>query len=95
MLPGNADEAFLAAQCVATRLYGLDCIRQARGFADTDQIWERKCAAQGASMLRESRHARSLLARPQAAPAGVNRRRQLRAGRRRRGRAARGWCRWR
>src|SRR5271166_911000 len=67
MLPGNADEAFLAAQCVATRLYGLDCIRQARGFADTDQMWARKCANQGTSMLRESRHARSLLARLQAA----------------------------
>ena len=34
MLPGNADEAFLAAQCVGARLHGMGCIREARGFAD-------------------------------------------------------------
>jgi hypothetical protein len=66
MLPANADEAFLAAQCVGTRLYGMDCIHQARRCADTDQMWERKCANQAASMLRESRQARSLLAWLQA-----------------------------
>jgi hypothetical protein len=67
MLPANADEAFLAAQCVGARLYGMDCIRLARGFAETDQMWARKCAAMGNSSLRESRQARSLLARLQAA----------------------------
>jgi hypothetical protein len=67
MLPANADEAFLAAQCVGARLYGMDCIREARGFAKTDPAWQRKCAAQGFSAMRESRQARSLLARLQAA----------------------------
>jgi hypothetical protein len=67
MLPANADEAFLAAQCVGARLYGMDCIREARGLAKTDPEWQRKCAAQGFSALRESRQARSLLARLQAA----------------------------
>ena len=68
MLPANADEACLAAQCVAARLYGMDCIRQAREFAAAkDPVWERKCGAQGLSALRESRQARALLARLQAA----------------------------
>jgi hypothetical protein len=67
MLPANADEARLAAQCVAARLYGMDCIRQAREFAAAkDPVWERKCGAQGLSALRESRAARALLARLQA-----------------------------
>ena len=67
MLPANADEACLAAQCVAARLYGMDCIRQAREFAAAkDLVWERKCGAQGLSALRESRQARALLARLQA-----------------------------
>jgi hypothetical protein len=68
MLPANADEAFLAAQCVGARLYGADCLRQAHEFdAARDQAWARKCGAQGLSSLRESRQARSLLARLQAA----------------------------
>ena len=58
ILPANADEARLAAQCVAARLYGMDCIRQAREFAAAkDPVWERKCGAQGLSALRESRGA--------------------------------------
>ena len=58
MLPANADEACLAAQCVAARLYGMDCIREAREFAVAkDPVWERKCGAQGLSALRESRGA--------------------------------------
>ena len=67
MLPANADEAFLAAQCVGARLYGMGCIREARGLAKTDPEWQRKCAAQGFSAFRESRQARSLLARLQMA----------------------------
>jgi hypothetical protein len=67
MLPANADEAYLAAQCVAARLYGMDCIRLAGGFAETDPMEARKCAAQSVSMMRESRQARSLLMRLQAA----------------------------
>ena len=55
MLPANADEAFLAAQCVGARLHVMGCIREARGFARTDPVWQRKCAAQGFSALRESR----------------------------------------
>src|SRR3974390_949704 len=43
MLPANADEAFLAAQCVGARLYGMGCIREARGFARTDPVSQRKC----------------------------------------------------
>jgi hypothetical protein len=49
MLPANADEAYLAAQCVAARLYGMDCIRLAGGFAETDPMEARKCAAQSAT----------------------------------------------
>src|SRR5271166_1885238 len=67
MLPGNADEAYLGAQCVAAPLYAMDRIRLARQFAETDQMRARQCAAQGNSSLRESRQARSLLARLQAA----------------------------
>jgi hypothetical protein len=43
MLPGNADEAFLAAQFVGARRYGMDCIRLARGFTEMDQMCARKC----------------------------------------------------
>ena len=67
MLPANADEANLAAQCVAARLYAMDCIRQARSFEAADPSWARKCAAQATSTMRESRQARSLLMRLQAA----------------------------
>ena len=56
MLPANADEACLAAQCVAAREFA----------AAKDPVWERKCGAQGLSALRESRQARALLARLQA-----------------------------
>ena len=45
----------------------MGCIREARGLARTDPEWQRKCAAQGFSAMRESRQARSLLARLQAA----------------------------
>ncbi|HME19977.1 MAG TPA: hypothetical protein VKI44_01185, partial [Acetobacteraceae bacterium] len=67
MLPGNADEAYLGVQCVAARLYALDCIRLARQLAEIDPMRAGKCAAQGKSMMRESRQSRSLLARLQAA----------------------------
>jgi hypothetical protein len=67
MLPANADEANIAANCVATRLYAMDCIRRARELETVDRTWAGKCGAQAVSMLRESRQARSLLARLQAA----------------------------
>jgi hypothetical protein len=67
MLPANADEASLAAGCVAARLYALDCIRQAREFNAADPSWSHKCAAQSVSMMREARQTRSLLLRLQTA----------------------------
>jgi hypothetical protein len=67
MLPANADEANIAANCVATRLYAMDCICLARELGVVDPPESRRCAAHAVSMLRESRQARSLLARLQAA----------------------------
>ena len=67
MLPANADEANIAANVVATRLYAMDCISRARELEAVDPTWARRCAAEAVSMLRESRQARSLLARLQAA----------------------------
>lgn len=67
MLPANADEANLAAECVAARLYAMDCIRQARSFEAADPSWARKCAAQATSTMREANRARTLLMRLQAA----------------------------
>ncbi len=65
MLPANADEANLAAVCVGARTYGMDCLRQARALTLTDPMWARRCSAEAASMMRESRQARSLLLRLQ------------------------------
>src|SRR5271166_5899748 len=45
MLPANADEAFLAAQCVGARLYGADCLRQARELAAAKDRCGRASAA--------------------------------------------------
>jgi hypothetical protein len=65
MLPANADEANLAAVCVGARTYGMDCLRQARAFTLSDPMWARRCSAEAASMMRESRQARALLLRLQ------------------------------
>jgi hypothetical protein len=60
MLPGNADEADIAARCVAYSDYGLHCLREARGRLG-DIACFLKCTAQAASMERQARGARSLL----------------------------------
>ena len=65
MLPANADEANLAAVCVGARTYGMDCLRQARALTRSDPMAARRCSAEAASMMRESRQARSLLLRLQ------------------------------
>jgi hypothetical protein len=65
MLPANADEANLAAVCVGARTYGMDCLRQARALTLADPMAARRCSAEAASMMRESRQARSLLLRLQ------------------------------
>jgi hypothetical protein len=65
LLPANADEANIAAQYVAAGAQALDSLRLAREHAaDTPRVL--KCVAQAASMMRESRGARSLLLRVQA-----------------------------
>jgi hypothetical protein len=64
MLPGNADEADIAARCVAYSDYGLHCLREARGPLG-DIACFLKCTAQAPSMTRQARGARSLLLRLQ------------------------------
>jgi hypothetical protein len=65
LLPANADEANIAAQYVAAGAQALDSLRLARVHAaDTPRALQ--CTAQAASMMRESRGARSLLLRVQA-----------------------------
>jgi hypothetical protein len=65
MLPANADEANIAAQCVAADAEALECLRQAREHAPNEQL-ALKFSAQSASMMRQSRAARALLIRVQA-----------------------------
>ena len=67
MLPANADEANIAANCVGARLYAMDCFAQARELQATDPLWARKCAAQATSSMREANRGRTLLMRLQAA----------------------------
>jgi hypothetical protein len=65
LLPANADEANIAALYVAASAQALDCLRLAREFPAGEALIL-KCSAQAASMMRESRAARSLLMRVQA-----------------------------
>jgi hypothetical protein len=65
MLPANADEANIAAQCVAADAEALECLRQAREYAP-DENRALRFSAQSASMMRQSRAARALLMRVQA-----------------------------
>jgi hypothetical protein len=65
LLPASADEASIAAQYVAAGAQALDCLRLAREHA-ADTPLALKCTAQAASMMRQSRGARSLLLRVQA-----------------------------
>jgi hypothetical protein len=64
LLPANADEANIAALYVAASAQALDCLRLAREFPAGEALIL-KCSAQAASMMRESRAARSLLMRVQ------------------------------
>jgi hypothetical protein len=64
MLPGNAEEAGLAAIVVAANAHGLDCLRLARE-CQGDIALAVRCTAQSASMMRQSRGARILLLRLQ------------------------------
>src|SRR5487761_2338316 len=65
VLPANADEATLAVQYVAAAAQALVCQRLAQAHA-ADTKLAMQCNAQAASMMRQSRGARSLLMRVQA-----------------------------
>ena len=65
MLPGNADDAHIAARCVAFGAYAEHCLHVACEFRG-DTTGFLKCTAQAASMERQARGARSLLQRLQA-----------------------------
>jgi hypothetical protein len=66
LLPGNAEEADIAALYVAAKAQGADCIRLARAYPN-DPMLILKCTAQAASMMREALRWRALLERLQAA----------------------------
>ncbi len=65
LLPGNADEVELAAQCVAAGAHARDCQRLAQEYRG-DSMFFLKCHAQATSMLRLAQSARRLLQRVQA-----------------------------
>lgn len=65
MLPGNADEAALAAQCVLARAYAAESFRLAEAHPN-DPSLAAKCHDRGGRMLREARATRTLLLRLQA-----------------------------
>ena len=62
--PANADEADMAALCIAAGAQAMDCLRLARQYHG-DPAFILKCTAQAASMLRQARAMRSLLLRLQ------------------------------
>ena len=66
LLPANPEEAHLATQYVAASAQALDSLRLARLHPD-DPAVVLKCTAQSASMMRQARSWRALLARVQAA----------------------------
>ena len=65
LLPGNADEAHLAARVAAADAYAMDCLRLAHDCRGAPMLFL-KCTAQAASMMREARGARTQLMRIQA-----------------------------
>lgn len=68
MLPANANEATLAARCVAANACAMSALAEARqAAANGDRFWQQKCTSQSISMMRESRAARALLLRLQSA----------------------------
>ena len=66
LAPANAAEGRLAAQFVAADSYAMDCLRLAQ-LRRCEPDVARKCAAQAASMMRESKSALRVLLRLQAA----------------------------
>jgi hypothetical protein len=68
MLPANANEATIAATCVAANARAMDALAEAReAAANGDRFWQQKCTAQSISLMREARGARTLLLRLQTA----------------------------
>ena len=65
LLPGNADEAHLAARVAAADAYAMDCLRLAHDCRVAPVLFL-KCTAQAACMMREARGARTQLMRIQA-----------------------------
>jgi hypothetical protein len=65
MLPGNAEEASLAAQYVGAKFYAQDCLALAGEYRG-DPSFYLKCMAQAARTTREERGLRMLLSRLQA-----------------------------
>ena len=65
MLPGNAEEAGLAAQYVGARCYAQDCLALAGEYRGDPSCYL-KCMAQAARTTREERGLRMLLSRLQA-----------------------------
>jgi len=66
LLPVNAEEAAIAARCVAANAYAMDCLRLARLHPD-DSRHVLRCNAQSASMMRQARAFRTALDRAQTA----------------------------
>ncbi len=65
LLPGNADEANIAACYVAADAYAMDLLRLARESRG-DPTFFLKCTTRATGMMREARAARSALTRVQA-----------------------------
>ena len=65
LLPGNADEANLAARVVAADVYAKDCLRLAHDCRVAPMLFL-KFTAQSVSLMREARGARTQLMRIQA-----------------------------
>jgi len=63
--PANADEADLAARYVAAGVHAMQCLRLALKYHGSGEFVV-KCNAQAASMMRQERATRALLARVQA-----------------------------
>ncbi|HME27798.1 MAG TPA: hypothetical protein VKI44_41855, partial [Acetobacteraceae bacterium] len=66
MLPANADEADLAAQCVSASAHARDCQRLAQEYRGGDHTFFLKLHARADSWLRQAHAARRLLQRVQA-----------------------------
>jgi hypothetical protein len=65
MLPANADEAHIAAQCIAAQAQAEECVRLSQVHCADEQLFMRFTAL-SIGMMRQSNSARSLLMRVQA-----------------------------